>query len=103
MPPPEHFQDNALYVYRSIFHRRALVNGYSGFVPESYKQSFRRVMRGNLSQGLESLSEDGVRFVLAHEARLGPRIRRQLRDASEEGLIELVRAERTDRLYRIRR
>ena len=103
MPPPEHFQDNALYVYRSIFHRRELVNGYSGFVPESYKQSFRRVMRGDLSRGLESLSEEGVRFVLAHEARLGPRIRRQLRVASEDGLIELVRAERKDRLYRIRR
>jgi hypothetical protein len=103
MPPPDRFQDNALYVYRSIFHRRPLVNGYSGFAPVSYRRSFGQIMRRDLSEGLERLSAEGVRFVLAHDARLGPRIRRQLRAAREGGLIELVQEEGTDRLYRIRR
>jgi hypothetical protein len=103
MAPPDRFQDNALYVYRSIFHRRELVNGYSGFAPESYRAAFRRVMRGDLARGLEGLAGEGVRFVLAHEGRLGPRIKRQLRAARNEGLLQLLESEETDRLYRIHR
>ena len=79
MAPPERFQDNAVYVYRSIFYERPLVNGYSGFVPESYREHFELVMRGELAPGLRELSSEGVRYVLAHEGRLGPRLRRENR------------------------
>jgi hypothetical protein len=100
LPPPERFQDNAVYVYRSAYHRRAIVNGYSGFVPESYRETFEH-LRARPLAGLVRLSRLGVRFVLAHEARLGPRMRRELREAELEGILVVVGEEPPDRLYRI--
>jgi len=100
IPPRERFQDNALYVYRSIRHWRPLVNGYSGFAPESYRtraEAFGRDLPGEL----ERAHADGVRYVLAHEGRLGPRLRRQLRQSTESGILVLVAEETTDRLYEI--
>jgi hypothetical protein len=101
LPPPERFQDNAHYVYRSIYHRRPLVNGYSGFVPPSYRKNFELLMRRDFSQGLGELLAEGVRFALVHTRRLGPRMRRQIRDAEESGLLQRIAEEGRDRLYRI--
>ena len=101
MPPPEYFQDNATFVYRSIFHRRPIVNGYSGFIPKSYRRAYGLVMRENLARSLVVLSREGVRFVVAHTGRLGPRMKRQLREAEESGVLRLVGASPPDRLYAV--
>ena len=47
------------------------------------------------------MESQGVRYVLAHEARLGPRMKRQIRKAQDSGLLELVAEESSDRLYAI--
>jgi len=101
LPPPERFQDNAIFVYRSIYHRRDVVNGYSGFVPRSYRRAYRLLMRRSFERGLVRMREDGVRFVLAHEGRLGPRMRRQIESARESGILVLVAEapDDEDRLY----
>ena len=101
LPPPERFQDNALFVYRSIYHRRELVNGYSGFVPRSYRRAHRLLMRRNFTRGLESMWQDGVRFVLVHEGRLGPRMLRQIQQARDSGALVMVSESAPDRLYAI--
>jgi hypothetical protein len=102
LPPPERFQDNARYVYRSTVHWRPLVNGYSGFVPPSYRRAFERLMRGDFSDGLEELSAEGVRFALVHTSRLGPRMRRQIRASVDTGQLNKISEIGEDRLYRIR-
>jgi hypothetical protein len=102
LPPPERFQDNVRYVYRSIFHWRPLVNGYSGFVPPSYRRAFETLMRGNVSYGLQELSTKGVRFALVHTSRLGPRMRRQIQAAVDSGQLRGISEMEGDRLYRIR-
>ena len=102
LPPPERFQENAVYVFRSATHRRSIVNGYSGFVPETYRETYQHLKTRPMSEGLTRLSRQGVRFVLAHEGRLGPRLRRELADAEREGILILVGEESPDRLYRIR-
>lgn len=102
LPPPERFQDNAVYVYRSIFHRRPLVNGYSGFVPASYRRAFRDVVENELSSGLARLYREGVRYVLAHEGRLGPRLLREIEEAEKEGRLTRIAEAGTDRLFEIR-
>jgi hypothetical protein len=102
LAPPERFQDNAVYVFRSSFHRHPIVNGYSGFVPETYRKTYERLTTLPISSGLQWLSEQGVGYVLAHEGRLGPRLRRELADAEREGILILVGEEPPDRLYRIR-
>lgn len=103
LPPPQRFQDNAIFVYRSIHHRRDLVNGYSGFVPRSYRRAYRLLMRRDFERGLMRMREDGVRFVLAHEGRLGPRLRRQITNAIDSGTLVLLSEEPgdRDRLYAI--
>jgi hypothetical protein len=78
------------------------VNGYSGFVPETYRETYQHLKTRPMSEGLTRLSGQGVRFVLAHEGRLGPRLRRELADAEREGILILVGEEPPDRLYRIR-
>ncbi len=101
LPPPERFQDNAVYVFRSAYHRRPIVNGYSGFVPESYRETYEHLTERPLSETLALLSDRGVHFVLAHEGRLGPRLRRELAEAEREGILVVVGEEPPDRLYRI--
>jgi hypothetical protein len=102
MPPPERFQDNAVYVFRSAFHFRKLVNGYSGFVPESYREAQILLSEKELALGLRELSRRGVRYVLAHEGRLGPRRRREIEAATELGVLVLLAENALDRLYEIR-
>lgn len=102
LPPPERFQDNAIFVYRSISHRRELVNGYSGFIPQSYRRAYRVLMRRNLERGLAAMKDQGVGFVLAHEGRLGPRMQRQIDAARESGTLVLIAERPPDRLYAIR-
>jgi len=102
LPPPERFQDNAVYVYRSAIHRRSIVNGYSGFVPETYRETYELLRTLPMREALTRLSGQGVRFVLAHEGRLGRRRRRELAEAEREGILILVGEEPPDRLYRIR-
>ena len=102
LPPPERFQDNAVYVFRSAYHRRSIVNGYSGFVPESYRETYDYLTTRTLSESLARLSRQGVRFVLAHEGRLGPRLRREIAEAERDGILTVLGEERPDRLFRIR-
>lgn len=101
LPPPEQFQDNAIFVFRSIYHHRQLVNGYSGFIPPSYRRAHRLLMRRNFQRGLATMRDEGVRFVLAHEGRLGPRMRRQITNAVNAGVLVLVSEHPPDRLYTI--
>lgn len=102
LPAPTQFQDNAVYVYRSAYHRLPLVNGYSGFVPPSYRRAHRLLMRDDFAMGVKTLAKEGLRFVLAHHGRLGPRMRRQLDQAHREGLLITVGEAGTDHLYEIR-
>jgi hypothetical protein len=101
LPPPESFQDNALYVFRSAYHRRPLVNGYSGFVPENYREVYERLRTQPMPEVLSWLSSLGVRLVLVHEGRIGPRLRREILEAEREGNLILEGEEPGDRLYRI--
>ena len=102
LPHPDHFQDNVRYVYRSTTHWRPLVNGYSGFVPASYRRAFHLLMRQELDSGLRQLSDEGVHFVLVHAQRVGPRMLRQITAAEKSGLLRLREEEGDDRLYEIR-
>ena len=49
----------------------------------------------------ETMRRDGVRFVLAHEGRLGPRMLRQIQQARDSGVLVMVSERAPDRLYAI--
>ena len=50
----------------SLAHFAPLVNGYSGFTPQSHERLFRRLARFPDDDGLAELEELGVRFAVFH-------------------------------------
>jgi hypothetical protein len=58
-------------------------------------------MSEEFETGLQRMASVGVGFLLAHTARLGPRVRRRIDAAEEAKKLELVDEKGSDRLYRI--
>lgn len=98
-PAPERIDANAPYVRASTRHWRPLVNGFSGFTPESYVRHARALADFPSSDAMALLEELGVTHVVAHG--------RPLRDAIEASPLEraltLVAADDEVRLYRVNR
>lgn len=62
----------SLYLYFSTFHRRNLVNGYSGFIPAS-AYALREIFRDFPSRdSVDTLSALGVSFVIVHAGWIAP-------------------------------
>src|SRR4030095_6480273 len=58
-------------VYRSIFHRRALINGYSGYYPEGFRARRRLAMALPDAAALAALERfTGLELILVHTAAL---------------------------------
>ena len=57
---------NAPYMLYSTQHWRPMVNGYSGFVPESYRRAWERIHRFPEPATLAALVELGVTHVVIH-------------------------------------
>lgn len=100
-PPPDQFYRNAHYMYRSTSHWKPLVNGYSGFVPQSYRDMHRVLMEEDFLQGVVALGDEGVGLLMAHTSRLGPRMLRSIAEAVDAGTLVPVEESGSDRLYRI--
>lgn len=62
--------DEPTYMYYSIFHWQLLVNGYSGFFPESYVEFFKDMARFPDDRSVEAIKKRGVRYVVVHGERL---------------------------------
>jgi hypothetical protein len=68
MPPSvEGSGYNTLYMFSSISHWYPLVNGYSGFVPEHYRQTMNLVSGFPDGVSLKRLREIGARYVIVHQ------------------------------------
>jgi hypothetical protein len=59
---------NAPYMLYSTRHWKRMVNGYSGFVPESYRRNWERTHRFPEPAALTALIELGVTHVVVHTA-----------------------------------
>ncbi len=67
----------AEYMYRSIYHWKPLVNGYSGFFPPDYWPINRKMQRFPSFESVEILEQLGIKYVIVHFAMLdGERITR---------------------------
>ena len=56
------------YSYKSIFHWRPLVNGYSGFYPPTYLRRIQNLRHFPDSFSLGALRREGVRYLLIHDS-----------------------------------
>jgi len=99
-PAPAAIQDNGAYVLDSATHFQDLVNGYSGFVPESYLLHAAVARRLPSAAAVREFGLLGVTHLVVHGRRVGAEVPRQL---EADGAVDLVAREGDDRLYAIRR
>ncbi len=82
--PTIHVFRNADYVFNSAWHWHRLVNGYSGFVPRSYRRLAPRLQRFPDAESLHELRALGVTHVVVHPGRYASRPRARVRSSLDE-------------------
>ena len=82
--PPEAFFENGEYVLNATAHWRPLMNGYSGYVPDSYRARAPFFWYFPEARAIDRLEPEGVTHVMVHLERFTPQetieIERALRD-----------------------
>ena len=69
LPVPEHLPgSDPRSAYLSIFHWQPLVNGYSGYAPESYLNRIEHLRNFPDERAMSRLRRDGVRYIVVHLA-----------------------------------
>ena len=69
--PPEGIFENAEYVLNSTAHWRPLMNGYSGFIPQSYREYVKTFWFFPRDHAIEAMRRAGVSHVIVHLKRFG--------------------------------
>jgi hypothetical protein len=69
--PPEGIFENAEYVLNSTSHWRPVMNGYSGFVPASYREYVKTFWFFPREHAIEAMRRAGVTHVIVHTRRFG--------------------------------
>jgi hypothetical protein len=102
--PPHAVFENAEYVLNSTAHWRPLMNGYSGYTPESYRRIAWTFWYFPDEQAINAMREAGVTHVTVHSRRFGNHAAQTLETLSRRPDFELlaVAAGRSIRLYRLR-
>ena len=92
--------ENARYMVHSTRHFRPLVNGYSGFETEAFRQRAGRWRRFPEPPVLQEMRELGVTHAVVDTNELSAA---QVRAAAESPALELIAEEDARRLYRLAR
>jgi hypothetical protein len=92
--------ENARYLVHSTRHFRPLVNGYSGFEPDAFRQRANRWRRFPEADVLQEMLQLGVTHVVVHRLDLAAS---QVQGAVDNPALELVAEDDARRLYRLRR
>ena len=96
-PPANRTPRNAALVLASTRHWHPLLNGYSGFVPESYVRHAEELAGFPDARAMATLRRLGVTHVVVH-VRRGPALEAELRDRPE---FVLLAAGPEQRVYRL--
>ncbi len=82
--PPQGIFENAEYVLNSTAHWRPLMNGYSGFIPQSYREYAETFWFFPREHAIQAMRRAGVTHVMVHPLRFrrdAPEMKRMI-DAS---------------------
>ncbi len=63
---PSELYSDSKYMYYSIYHWKKLVNGYSGFVPDTYSETMSTLMSFPSNESVGLLKMIGVKYVVIH-------------------------------------
>jgi hypothetical protein len=101
--PPEAFFENGEYVINSTAHWRPLMNGYSGYLPQSYRDRAPFFWYFPQPRALDRLKPEGVTHVMVHLERWPAHERADLERAlREQTVLSLVATDsQGHRLYRV--
>jgi hypothetical protein len=91
--------ENAQYLLHSTRHFRPLVNGYSGFESDTFRQRAARWRAFPASDVLRDMAALGVTHIVVHTRELAPG---ELQATAESPHLELLRDDDGFRLYRLR-
>lgn len=69
--PPDGIHENAEYVLNSTAHWRPLMNGYSGFIPRSYREYVKTFWFFPRPHAIDAMRSAGVTHVIVHPLRFG--------------------------------
>ena len=102
--PPETFFENGEYVINSTAHWRPLMNGYSGYLPDSYRRRTSFFWYFPEARALDRLASEGATHVMVHLERFTPQevieIERVMR---EQTVLTLIATDsQGHRLYQVR-
>ncbi|HTI39781.1 MAG TPA: hypothetical protein VL484_19630 [Vicinamibacterales bacterium] len=101
--PREAVFENAPYVLNSTAHWRPLMNGYSGYTPETYQGYADAFWYFPEERAFAAMKAAGVTHVIVHPERFGERDAAKVIDAiSNRADMELVGVSQGIRLYRLR-
>lgn len=70
--PPDAVFENAEYVFNSTAHWRPLMNGYSGYTPDSYRRRTESFWYFPEAWALESIKREGATHLMVHLSRFTP-------------------------------
>ena len=70
--PPKFTAPMAMYMLNSTTHWHPILNGYSGFQPQSYTQTYESVKDFPDDASLVALHQRGVTHVVVHRTALDP-------------------------------
>jgi hypothetical protein len=101
--PPDVFFANADYMLNSTRHWQPMLNGYSGYQPPSYAETFNAVQGFPNQAALTTLHDRGVTHVVVHsEGFRGAFGIERYESLAETGALTLVAEDGDIRIYRLR-
>jgi hypothetical protein len=94
---------NGLYELGSTANWRPLMNGYSGYIPESYDRYAETFWLFPDDRAIASMRAAGVTHIIVHMSRFNDDESRRILALEERGVLELVAISRGElRLYRLK-
>jgi len=88
---PSSPRDNPTYMYFSTFHWQRLINGYSGFFPQSYARVERTMWTFPDQTSIDALKSRGARYLLVHgERMIGGRYGRAFEQLAQRSDVMLI-------------
>ena len=94
---------NGLYELGSTANWRPLMNGYSGYTPESYDRYAETFWLFPDDRAIASMRTAGVTHIIVHMSRFNENESRQILALEARGVLELVAISREElRLYRLK-
>jgi hypothetical protein len=94
---------NGEYELGSTAHWRPLMNGYSGYTPETYDRYASAFWLFPADIAVAAMRDAGVTHIVVHGTRFNDDENKQIVGLEERGVLGLVAVSRDLRLYRLKR